>query len=314
MGAAVITAPGVYELSAEEYHADPCPEPSLSAGCGKALIRLSPAHAMASHPRLAKLPIRENKTTFDIGTAAHAMLLHEDRRMFVHDGDSWRGKAADLRDAAYERGEVPMLVEQFDRVREMVELCRAQLAEHEAHGAFDLSAGVAERTVVWREGDVWCRCKPDFLPWPMVEGSIVYDYKSTAASAHPDAWGGKTMWGIGADFGAAFYLRGLRKVFGLQNLRYRFVVQEQKPPHALCVVELDQRSLASAENEVERAIETWRQCLRDDVWPGYPTRVCYVSLPAWEEARRLDRNEREPITPEMMRAVVDWQRPIPEPV
>lgn len=304
----MVEAPGLYDLPADVYHADPCPEPSLSSGCGKALVRMSPAHAMAAHPRLSKNPIKIHKPSFDIGSAAHSILFHEDRKLFIHDGDSWRGKAAELRDAAYDRGEIPLLEEQYERARYMAELCRAQLRDHEAHEAF--VGGMAERTIIWREGDVWCRIKPDWMPETMRDGAIVYDYKTTAASASPDAWGARTMWGIGADFGASFYLRGLRSHFGVEALRYRFVVQEQAPPHALSVIEIEPESLCIAAREVERAIETWRQCLASDRWPGYPKRVCHVAMPAYEESRRLAQEERDPVGPGMIDAAMDWQRPM----
>lgn len=310
LGDGRITAPGLYDLPADDYHADPCPVPSLSSGCAKALVRQSPVHAMASHRRLAKIPIREDKTSFDIGTAAHAMLLHEDRKIFVHDGDSWRGKAAELRDEARERGETPLLAEQYERTKVMVDLCRAQLAEHEANEAF--VGGLAERTIIWREDDVWLRIKPDWMPAKIRPGAIIYDYKSTAASAHPDAWGSRTLWGIGADFGAAFYLRGLREHFGINDIRYRFVVQEQKPPHAICVIEIMPMSLESAGREVERSIQMWRQCLRLDSWPGYPTRVCHVEMPGWLENAREEREARDPIRPDMIEAAIEWQRPLEE--
>ena len=41
---------GIYTLSAEAYHADPCPEPSLSASIANVLLQRSPAHARIQHP------------------------------------------------------------------------------------------------------------------------------------------------------------------------------------------------------------------------------------------------------------------------
>ena len=40
------------DISAEAYHADPAPEPSLSSSVAKILVNLSPAHARIAHPRL----------------------------------------------------------------------------------------------------------------------------------------------------------------------------------------------------------------------------------------------------------------------
>ncbi len=304
-----IDVPGVYDLTAEEYHADPCPEPSLSSGCLKALLNQSPVHAMAAHPRLALHPIRENKDSFDLGTAAHSMLLHEDRQLAVWSGDDWRtAKAKEFKAAAYERGATPLLEEQFDRTFEMVEACRLQLRDHEAHEAF--VGGLAERSLFWREGDLWCRIKPDWMPLQPRNDMIVYDYKSTAASAHADAWGGRTMWGIGADIQDAFYSRGIEAVLGIRGVRFRFVVQENKPPYAINVIEVAPASRDLAKRKIMRGIEMWRQCLADDIWPGFANRVHYVEIPAWQETQFLAREAEEPVTPEMVRAMIEWQRPV----
>ena len=307
--ATMISEPGIYDLTAEDYHNDPAPEPSLSSGCLKALLNQSPVHAMAAHPRLARHPIRENKDSFDLGTAAHAMLLHEDRKLAIWDGDSWRGKEAqEFKANAYAEGCVPLLEEQFERTREMVESCREQLADHEAHEAF--VGGLAERSLFWREGDVWCRCRPDWMPLQARDGMVVYDYKSTSASAHADAWGGRTMWGIGADIQDGFYSRGIGDVLGVRDVRFRFVVQENKPPYAINVIEIAPASRELARRKVLRGIEMWRQCRRDDIWPGFAARVHYVEIPAWQEAQFLAREAEDPVTPEMVRAMIEWQRPV----
>src|SRR5215831_5713580 len=44
--------PGVYAMPAAQYHADPCPTPSLSASIIKLICLDSPAHAWTAHPKL----------------------------------------------------------------------------------------------------------------------------------------------------------------------------------------------------------------------------------------------------------------------
>ena len=41
-----------YDMTTDEYHADPCPEPSLSASIAETIWRESPNHARNEHPRL----------------------------------------------------------------------------------------------------------------------------------------------------------------------------------------------------------------------------------------------------------------------
>ena len=70
----MITKPGVYDLPMAEYHADPCPEPSLSSSIIRLLCSASPLHAWTAHPRLNAAYVAEESDRFDVGTAAHALL------------------------------------------------------------------------------------------------------------------------------------------------------------------------------------------------------------------------------------------------
>ena len=46
--------PGIHNLSAEVYHADPCVKPSLSSSIANVLLQQSPLHAwMAQNPQRA---------------------------------------------------------------------------------------------------------------------------------------------------------------------------------------------------------------------------------------------------------------------
>lgn len=308
-----IDAPGLYDIPASEYHADPVREPSLSSSLGKLLLGRSPLHAVVRHPRLARRPLRDEKDTFDLGSAAHTLLLHDGRRFAVADKPSWQGnidgvKSAEWKTARRGEGLIPILKHQLEETELMVEACREQLAQHEAAEAF--TDGKGEQTIVWREGDVWCRALIDWLPNRRRNGLIVYDYKSTAASAHPETWGGKTGWGIGFSFQSAFYVRGLQRVLRLDDVRIRFVVQERQEPWAIAVLELSPAGVAMAMRDVERVIEIWRQCRRDNLWPGYPARVVTIDPPLWEERRWLEREEREPVDPFMVERMIDAGRPL----
>src|ERR1700677_1036911 len=87
---------GIFNLSAEAYHADPCPTASLSSSIAGILLDQSPSHAWLAHPRLNPNYVRESADSrFDLGSAAHMMLLEqrEDRIVRVS-ADDWRTKAA----------------------------------------------------------------------------------------------------------------------------------------------------------------------------------------------------------------------------
>ena len=281
------TTKGIHDIPAAVYHADPCPEPSLSSSIAKLLCLSSARHAWYAHPRLNPAARPEEEERFDIGTAAHALLLEGEAAVEIIDAKDWRTNAAkDARDAARAAGKIPLLTNVWADVQAMVASARGQLERHLDGGDEMFAYGQPERTLIWQEdGNVWCRARLDWLRHAAID-----DYK-TSASANPDAWS-LTLFSMGFDIQAAWYLRGLKAVTGAEAT-FRFAVQETYPPYALSVVGLGPDALMLAEKKCLYALETWRECLRTGEWPGYPSRTCYASLPMAHEAWWLTKETRE---------------------
>lgn len=279
----------ILAVSAQEYHADPCVTPSLSASIAHILCTGSPAHARMAHPRLN--PDYRSKETahFDLGTAAHALLLEGRDAVAVIDADDWRTKAAkEARDEAREAGKIPLLEAQFYDVRAMVGSAHEQLARFDGIVPFFVD-GKPEQPIAWQEkGGVRCR---SLIDWLHDDYRTIDDYKTTSRSANPEQWT-RSLFSFGGDIQAAFYRRGVKAVFGREP-EFRFVVQETFPPYALSVIGVGPDVLLMADKKIDYALSVWKRCLEDDHWPGYPQRVCYAELPAWEEYRWLEREERE---------------------
>src|SRR3990167_5327922 len=112
---------GVHDVPAEQYHADPCPAPSLSCSIAELFITACPALARFNHPRLNPGYQPEHEEKFDLGSAAHAMTLNDDRAFEIIDAADWRTKEAKAqRDAARAAGKIPLLTAQYERTRAMV--------------------------------------------------------------------------------------------------------------------------------------------------------------------------------------------------
>lgn len=290
--------PGLHQMTADTYHDDPCPEPSLSASLAHVLLTCSPRHAWWAHPRLnpAFEPDRDEK--FDLGTAAHAYLLQGASGFAVLDFPDWRTKAAkEARDAARDAGKVPLLAFRWADVQAMAAAAQPQLDAHEDPPR-PLAGGAPEQTLVWQEGDVWCRAR---LDWLHHDRQTVDDYKTTGGSANPEMWTRGPLFTNGYDLQAAFYLRGLQVLYGIAAT-FRFVVQENTAPFALSVIGLSPGALVLAEKKRLYAVDLWRSCLATNRWPAYPTRTCWAELPPWLEAAWLERELRP----------VDDGRPIAE--
>jgi hypothetical protein len=282
----LIETPGIYDIPADAYHADPCPAPSLSSSIAKLLCQSSPAHARVCHPRLCDHVVEEDAEHFDIGSAAHAILLEGVNSVAIIDAKDWRTNAAkDARDQARQEGRIPLLKKVWADVEAMVLATRAQLDAHE-DGREMFCAGKPEQTLVWREGDLWCRARLDWLRVGNID-----DYKTTKASANPEAIS-RTLFANGWDVQAAFYLRGLKALTGVDGT-FRFAAQETYPPYALSVVALGPDAMTLAEKKVRFALELWHDSLTRNTWPAYPLKTAYAGLPPWIEAAWLEKELQE---------------------
>jgi hypothetical protein len=279
---------GIHAFAANDYHADCCDQPSLSASIAHKLVNQSPLHAWTAHPRLNPAFERQDSEKFDIGNALHALLLEGANGIAVIDAPDWRTKIAkEARDEARAEGRLPLLTKDADSVLEMLAAAKAQLAAHDADPA-PFTAGKPEQTLVWQEDGVACRARCDWLHNDL---SAIDDLKTTSRSANPEAYS-RNLYSVGGDVQAAMYVRAVEKLTG-RRPEFRWVVVETSPPYALSVVSPGPDVLALGEAKVEHALQLWRQCLETDSWPGYVNRVCYAELPGWEESRWLEREARE---------------------
>ncbi len=279
----LIDKPGLYQLTADEYHADPVKGGSLSSSGARRLLPPScPAvfHYELTHPRPPK---RE----FDFGHAAHAIVLGTGPELVAVDADDWRTKAAkEAAQSARDEGAVPLLTHEYEQVYAMATALRG----HPIAGRlFNPEHGAAEQALVWQDETtgVWRRALLDWLP-DRVPGRrlIVPDYK-TARSAEP------TMWAkAAADYGyhqqAAWYLDGVMALCLDEQPAFVFVVQEKSPPHLVTVVELAPMAMDIGRYLNRQGMAIYAECRRTNVWPGYASDVEMVPLPYYYERQFED--------------------------
>lgn len=303
-----ISETGIYDIPEADYHADPCPEPSLSRSVGKLIVARSPLHAWCAHPRLNPHHENEQKAAFDLGSACHELVLGQESSIVVVEFGDWRKKAAkDLRDEAYAAGKTPLLVHQYDEAKAMERSLHSQLKNHEEAALFLHPDCRSEHTAIWREGEAWCRVMMDRIA---AEGGYLFDYK-TANSANPDDFGVMVVARNGYDVQDAFYRRGYKAVTG-KHAQFRFIVQETSPPYAVSVIALDPIWQEIGDAKVRDMIYMWQQCMKHDVWPGYPDRTCYASPPFREKERWLDGESGSSARMEMTDFWRNWQAPNPK--
>jgi hypothetical protein len=276
-GPGAITEPGIYpDLTAEEYHAD---RGSLSSSGARRLLAPScPARFRyeQDHPQ-------PHRRTFDIGTAAHRLVLGDGPELVAVDADDWRTKAARAeRDEVYAAGGVPLLAAEFDQVHAMADALRRHPI---ASALFAPGTGRAEQSLFWRDErtGVMRRARLDWLRDPRDGRLLVPDYK-TAHDASPEAIA-RAVDTYGYHQQGDWYTAGVRAL-GLDEGRgtaFLLVVQEKTAPYLVTVVELDAPAMRIGAAKNRRAIETYARCVETGHWPGYvdDTSPYYLSLPAW---------------------------------
>ncbi len=256
-------------MPADEYHANAA---LSSSGARKLLTPSCPA--IFDYERQHG---EQHKREFDLGHAAHTLLLGFGPEPHVIDADSYRTKAAQAeRDAAYERGDVPLLPAEFDAVQEMVAKVRAHPRAAEL-----LSEGEAEKSLFWTDPatGVACRARPDWLR----KDSIV-DYKSSTSAAPGHI--SKVVADFGYHVQASFYLAGAVELELLPpDAPFFFIVQSKTPPHLIKIVELDEVALRIGYERMTYALEIFRDCNESGVWPGFGDDIELISLPAYEVRR-----------------------------
>lgn len=260
------------------YHADPAPEPSLSASMATTLLDRSPLHAYHAHPRLGGAK-GEATAAMDRGSLIHKLVLGAGADLAIIDADDWKTKAArEQRDAAREDGKIPVLRHAHDDAQEATESIRASLRALE----IELD-GESEATIVWREhvlrGDpIWCRGRLDHF-W---SSGRILDLKTTSAGAHPKACARRLI-DYGYDVQRAAYVRAVEML--CPHLRGRvdflFAFVEVEPPYAVTVGRLDGMLREHGERRWSMAVQRWASCLRRNEWPGYSSEIVTFESPGW---------------------------------
>lgn len=276
------------KISAEKYHAGICPEPELSTGIIKRLINQTPYHAWLSHPKLNKSLKRKVSNEFDLGTAAHSMLLENDNSNIVvlrpenylaKNGNVPRGFTNDAiraaRDNARAEGKIPVLEDDFMNVRYMVEQAKKFVGTSEIENIFD--CGKPELSFARKlECGTWIKTRPDFIT---DDHEVILDYKTTANGANPEQFV-RQIFSMGYDIQASLYSYMNQLVYGIKP-SFIFLVQSTEPPFECSLVGASESMIAVGMEKVMYAIRLWRKCIDTGEFPAYPGNIHWAEAPAY---------------------------------
>jgi hypothetical protein len=288
-----ISSPGIYDLTPEEYHADPCEQPSLSSSGIKRLLSSSPASFASWHPRLTRWPDRVRDTTDaqDIGAIAHCVVLGKGTRYIVGDpsdhltekgqkAQTWAAKSAAQWKADREADGFTVITRERSARAETAAQAMKDLIARE-YGDWPL--GESEQTVIWRgettsDGPIWCRAMLDHLSRKHLLildpkfTDLPIDDRSIQRKAATEQW----------HIQQSFYTEGVETLAPNTRGRwsFRFVVAELNPPYQVRFVDLPESWIAVARGRIDRAAGTFAQCLKNNEWPPL-AKTCAPQPPDW---------------------------------
>ena len=274
-------------ISPDDYFRDElAPEPTLTQSLAKTLLEYSPRHAWLESPRLNPAFRQDDDKKYDIGNIAHSLLIGLGKRIKIIEADDWRTKAAkEARDEAAAEGILGVLPKHVTQANRMIEAAKGQLIDLELFDDFEEADG--EVCAVWQQDQIWMRTMIDKLT---NDKRLVFDYKTTEASASPSAVSRK-MATDGWDIQAATHALALNAVHpdGAGRRTHLFICQENYPPYALTVSELSESVLTMGHKKLFVAMEIWQECMESNNWPMYPARIIRPEYPEYLESAWIKR-------------------------
>lgn len=253
-------------MPASDYRADPAISKS-----GLDQIAKSPAHYQAWR----KEPDTQSKEMI-LGTAMHYSLLEPasftDNVIVVDVGDR---KTKTYKEAVLANpGKTIILADELTDIRGMTKAC----LEHPKVPPL-LEGAKFEQSVFWKDKEtgVECKARPDIIN---LEQSVIADLKTTSKSAAPKIFQ-KTCLDFRYHCQAAMYLNGTSQVVGRDFAHFVFIVVESFHPFAVAVYRADSFMLGVGQKTIKQDLHTYANCLAEDEWPGYPSEILDLSLPAW---------------------------------
>jgi len=292
-----ITKPGVYELTAEEYHSFEVTGDWISNSDVKALLKSCPAQF--DYDR--RNAVRKTSDAFDFGHVWHAVILGKGEAYRVFEPKKLDGRTADGKaqkrevDAARAAGITPIYGDQFALIEAMAEAVKADPVP------YDLLTrpGRSEVCLFWLEYvritdpanslygqvvEVKRRAMIDRLP-DMPENpdeTVTLVDGKTAEEVKPDDDMRKKVHDYGYHRQADTYESAIRALFG-RDAQVTFVFQSKKRPHLITPVDLDTPAMRVAAAQNHEALQVWAECVATGVWPGYTKGVATSGVPAWIE-------------------------------
>jgi exodeoxyribonuclease VIII len=257
-----------HDLTNAEYHASPAISKS-----GLDLIRKAPALY-----RWRQANPTEQTPAMRLGTLTHTVVLEPDlfeRETAVRpEGIDRRTSAGKADWAAFEleaEGKEIITNEEWTKLAAIRDAVRS----HPAAAKALAGSPVIEQSIFWEADGIACRCRPDCV----TERGVIVDLKTTR-DASPEGFA-KSVASYRYHVQAAFYSDGYRAAFGEAPRGFVFIAVETEPPYLVAVYVASETMTSRGRIEYQADLDTFRECLATDTWPGYSSSPLTLDLPKW---------------------------------
>lgn len=137
------------------------------------------------------------------------------------------------------------------------------------------------------------KIRPDYLVEPCAQfpNGLIVDGKS-CQDASLEGFG-RAVWSYDYGLQAAFYTQVAQRALGTNGRpAFLWLAQEKARPYAAQYFGAGDALLGYWDARIEELMQRVAECMARDVWPGYPTTVETLALPAWAE-RKLESADED---------------------
>lgn len=292
---AKIEKTGVYSISMEAYHGQPCDGPSVSSSGLRTIFTKSPAHFWVGSSINPDFVPQDDTEAFTFGRAAHHLLLGEDdfSTLFIVrpveiDGEPWQGNRKACRAWVSHQQMAGRTVLKPDEIKQIRGMARS-LAVHPLIQAGILN-GEIEKSLFWKDKEtgIWLKARPDAIP------NSSGDFADLKTSSDIGFKLDRSVNTYRYDMQAALTKWGCKEVLGIDMTDFSFVFVEKEPPHCVDVLVLDPEDIQRAELDLRASLRTLAYCLKTNDWfgpSGTQRDARYVSIGDFAKNSALLRRE-----------------------
>lgn len=293
-----IAASGAYDLPNEIYHSDCCAGPSISPSSVKEILSDPSEYWRKSYLNPDAEP-REGKQAFNVGTAAHTLvlepeLLHDTIAVVPGDYLASNGalstkKAKEFVAEQTELGRTVIKPDEWDAVCSIADNVRAH-----PQVVRSLARGRVEQSLILKDDEtgIFLKARPDFMPDE--SDRFIVDLKTTDRTDIA-GWEKSALADLRYDIQAAVMMVVMREVTGIKPAGVLYIVTCKQPPYRVGVRVLRPASdigrtlLDAGWADTLKAMRIFAECWQTATWPSPWDAVSDIAPPEFV-MRQADRN------------------------